>query len=122
MIDGRGWGALDYCARIVALSGIIDYILADREMRQWFWFQLAGGEPGVAPDGDDCAGGAYVIDVVGVRLIIRVVKIWVHDSGICDYRQSFDGRGLWFRPRGIQYFVVDVPALTADVLILQNVL
>ena len=67
-------------------------------MLQWFWFQITGGEPGVAPDGDDGAGGADVVEVIGVRLIVRVAKIWAHDSGISDCRRSFDGMRRWFRP------------------------
>ena len=32
-------GGLDSSAKILALRGIINYILADREMRQWVRFQ-----------------------------------------------------------------------------------
>ena len=74
-MEGVGVGELDSGAKILALSGIINYILADREMRQWFWFQIAGDGPGVAPDVDDGAGGADVVDVIGVRLIVQVAKI-----------------------------------------------
>ena len=56
-MEGVLVGELDYGAKILVLSGIINYILADRKMRQWFRFQIAGGEPGVAPDVDDGAGG-----------------------------------------------------------------
>ena len=57
MIDGRGWGGgLDFGAKIMALSKIINYILADRELRQWFRFQIAGGEHDVAPDVDGGLG------------------------------------------------------------------
>ena len=70
-----GGEELDSGAKILALSGIINYILADRKMRQWFRFQIAGGEPSVAPDDDNGAGGADVVDVIGVRLIVRVVNM-----------------------------------------------
>ena len=40
----------------MALSKIINYILADRELRQWFRFQIAGGEHDVAPDVDGGLG------------------------------------------------------------------
>ena len=110
MIDRRGWaGELDSGAEILALSGIMNYIQADRKMHQWFRFQIAGGGPGVAPDVDDGAGGADVVDVIGVRLIVRVVNIRAHNDGIYDYRRSFDEVRRWFRPRGIQYFMVIVP-------------
>ena len=39
VIDGRGWGGgLDSGAKISALSGINNYILADQELRQWVRF------------------------------------------------------------------------------------
>ena len=60
-----GWGNW-----ILALSGIINYILANREISQWFWFQITGDGPGVAPDVDDGAGGGDKVDVIGVRLIV----------------------------------------------------
>ena len=95
-MEGVGVGELDSGAKILALSGIISYILADREMRQWFLFQIAGDGPGVAPDVDDDAGGAGVVDVTGVGLIVRVATIRVHNDGIYDYCRSFDGMRWWF--------------------------
>ena len=41
-MEGVGVGELDSGAKILALSGIINYILANQEMRQWFLFQIAG--------------------------------------------------------------------------------
>ena len=67
---------------------------------------IAGDGRDVAPDIDDGAGGADVVDVFGVRLIVRVAKIWEHDDGIYDYHRSFDEMRRWFQPRGIQCFVV----------------
>ena len=63
-MEGVGAGELDSGAKILALSGIINYIFADREMRQWFLFQIAGGGPGIDPDVADGARRADVVDVL----------------------------------------------------------
>ena len=63
---------------------------------------IAGDGPGVAPGIYDGAERADVVYVIGVRLVVRVAKIWEHDDGIYDYRRSFDEVRLRFRPRGIR--------------------
>ena len=69
-MEGVGVGELDSGAKILALSGIINYILADREMRQWFRFQIAGGGPGVTPDVDDGLGELTLSKIAGVVVFI----------------------------------------------------
>ena len=70
---------------------------------------IAGDGPGIAPVIDDGAGGGDVVVVFCFRLVVRVAQIWEHGDGIYDYRRLFDEMRWWFGPRGIQYFMVNVP-------------